>query len=185
MFLENFGHNNFRPLQWRIIQTSIENRRDQLAVMATGYGKSLCFQYPSVYMNSHCICISPLISLMEDQVKQLQNAGIPGKFSKNINRNNNYEHIFLVRKGDLKTLEFKLLFIELKSSFPWIFISMAAKFWEKFLVIKFLYPTKCLVTSPHSRFYKQMLKTLNFLPKIAKYLREFQPAIWSLTGIFL
>ena len=75
-FWENFGHSEFRPLQWKIIQTAIESRRDQLAVMATGYGKSLCFHYPAVYMNSHCICISPLIALMQDQVAQLNSNGI-------------------------------------------------------------------------------------------------------------
>ena len=67
----NFGHSEFRPHQWRIIEAAIESRRDQLVVMATGHGKSLCFHYPAVYMNCHCICISPLIALMEDQVAQL------------------------------------------------------------------------------------------------------------------
>lgn len=65
---EHFGHDNFRPMQWRII-AAILNRRDNFAVMATGYGKSLCFQYPPVFMNGVALVISPLISLMEDQVR--------------------------------------------------------------------------------------------------------------------
>ena len=80
IYLGHFGHSEFRPYQWRIIQAAIESRRDQLAVMATGYGKSLCFHYPAAYMNSHCICISPLIALMEDQVTQLNNNGISACF---------------------------------------------------------------------------------------------------------
>lgn len=65
---KHFGHDHFRPMQWRIIE-AILNGRDNFAVMATGYGKSLCFQYPPVFMNGVALVISPLISLMEDQVR--------------------------------------------------------------------------------------------------------------------
>lgn len=64
----HFGHDKFRPMQWRII-AAILNRQDNFAVMATGYGKSLCFQYPPVFMDGVGLVISPLISLMEDQVR--------------------------------------------------------------------------------------------------------------------
>ena len=64
----NFGHSAFKPLQWRIVQSVMEERRDQCVVMATGYGKSLCYQYQAVYQDKLCLVISPLISLMEDQV---------------------------------------------------------------------------------------------------------------------
>lgn len=66
---KHFGHDHFRPMQWRIIE-AILDRRDNFAVMATGYGKSLCFQYPPVFMNGIGLVISPLISLMEDQVRR-------------------------------------------------------------------------------------------------------------------
>lgn len=55
-----FGHTNFRPLQWKIIK-SIMDCRDNFAVMATGYGKSLCFQFPSVFLQSVTLVVSPLI----------------------------------------------------------------------------------------------------------------------------
>ncbi|CAH1966178.1 unnamed protein product [Acanthoscelides obtectus] len=77
VLLKNFGHNEFRPLQWKIISSIINRKRDNLAIMTTGYGKSLCFQYPPVYMEGIAIVISPLISLMQDQVLSLKIANIP------------------------------------------------------------------------------------------------------------
>ncbi|XP_060027528.1 bifunctional 3'-5' exonuclease/ATP-dependent helicase WRN [Erinaceus europaeus] len=75
-----FGHSSFKPVQWRIIRSVLEERRDNIVVMATGYGKSLCFQYPPVYAGGIGLVISPLISLMEDQVLQLEMSNIPACF---------------------------------------------------------------------------------------------------------
>ncbi|XP_009865444.1 PREDICTED: Werner syndrome ATP-dependent helicase, partial [Apaloderma vittatum] len=72
-----FGHSSFKPVQWKVINSVLEDRRDNLVVMATGYGKSLCYQFPPVYTGCRAIVISPLISLMEDQVLQLTMSGIP------------------------------------------------------------------------------------------------------------
>ncbi|XP_015263924.1 PREDICTED: Werner syndrome ATP-dependent helicase [Gekko japonicus] len=72
-----FGHSSFKPVQWKVISSVLQDRRDNLVVMATGYGKSLCFQFPPVYTGGTGIVISPLISLMEDQVLQLEMSGIP------------------------------------------------------------------------------------------------------------
>lgn len=71
-----FAHNSFRQKQWDIIRTVMYERRDVCAVMATGYGKSLCFQFPAVFTNSMALVISPLIALMEAQVVTLNEAGI-------------------------------------------------------------------------------------------------------------
>ncbi|XP_041529818.1 Werner syndrome ATP-dependent helicase isoform X3 [Microtus oregoni] len=71
-----FGHSSFKPVQWKVIHSVLEERRDNVVVMATGYGKSLCFQYPPVYAGKIGIVISPLISLMEDQVLQLELSNI-------------------------------------------------------------------------------------------------------------
>ncbi|XP_030899475.2 bifunctional 3'-5' exonuclease/ATP-dependent helicase WRN isoform X2 [Melopsittacus undulatus] len=72
-----FGHSSFKPVQWKVINSLLEDRRDNLVVMATGYGKSLCYQFPPVYTGLTGIVICPLISLMEDQVLQLVMSGIP------------------------------------------------------------------------------------------------------------
>ncbi|KAM9295289.1 bifunctional 3'-5' exonuclease/ATP-dependent helicase WRN isoform 3-T3 [Morus bassanus] len=72
-----FGHSSFKPVQWKVINSLLEDRRDNLVVMATGYGKSLCYQFPPVYTGYTAIVICPLISLMEDQVLQLITSGIP------------------------------------------------------------------------------------------------------------
>ncbi|OXB74962.1 UNVERIFIED_CONTAM: hypothetical protein H355_013302 [Colinus virginianus] len=66
-----FGHSSFKPVQWKVINSVLEDKRDNLVVMATGYGKSLCYQFPPVYTGGTGIVICPLISLMEDQVLQL------------------------------------------------------------------------------------------------------------------
>ncbi|XP_014244781.1 Werner syndrome ATP-dependent helicase-like [Cimex lectularius] len=85
-----FGHKEFRPLQWNIIRSIINDRRDNCVVMATGSGKSLCFQYPPVFCNGLGVVVSPLISLMEDQVLALNMCNIPAtllgtaQISKNI-----------------------------------------------------------------------------------------------------
>uniref|UniRef100_A0A8C2TCQ9 DNA 3'-5' helicase n=1 Tax=Coturnix japonica TaxID=93934 RepID=A0A8C2TCQ9_COTJA len=62
-----FGHSSFKPVQWKVIHSVLEDKRDNLVVMATGYGKSLCYQFPPVYTRGTGIVICPLISLMEDQ----------------------------------------------------------------------------------------------------------------------
>lgn len=72
-----FKHQAFRDKQWEIIHTVMNEKRDVCAVMATGYGKSLCFQYPAVYKNGMVLVISPLISLMRTQVTTLNDAQIP------------------------------------------------------------------------------------------------------------
>ncbi|XP_063776091.1 bifunctional 3'-5' exonuclease/ATP-dependent helicase WRN isoform X2 [Pseudophryne corroboree] len=75
-----FGHSRFKPVQWKVIYSVLKERRDNLVVMATGYGKSLCYQFAPVYTAGIGIVISPLISLMEDQVLQLEMSNISSCF---------------------------------------------------------------------------------------------------------
>lgn len=71
-----FKHSQFRTKQWEIIRTVMIEKRDVCAVMATGYGKSLCFQYPAVFMKGTVLVIAPLISLMQQQVSNLNRKNI-------------------------------------------------------------------------------------------------------------
>lgn len=72
---KHFKLDQFRTGQVEILE-SILNNKDVLAVLPTGGGKSLCYQLPALLKNQLVIVISPLIALMKDQVRSLQNLGI-------------------------------------------------------------------------------------------------------------
>ena len=74
-----FGYDYFREGQERIINTIMAGR-DVLAIMPTGAGKSICYQVSALLLPGITLIISPLISLMQDQVKALNEAGIHAAF---------------------------------------------------------------------------------------------------------
>src|SRR3989442_10930639 len=76
---KHFGYSEFRPLQEKIIRDALAGR-DQFALLPTGGGKSLCFQLPALLRDGLTIVVSPLISLMKDQVDALQTSGIAATF---------------------------------------------------------------------------------------------------------
>lgn len=74
-----FGYNEFRASQKEII-FSLLNKKDVIAILPTGAGKSICYQLPALLMQGIAVVISPLISLMQDQVVGLSKNGLPAAF---------------------------------------------------------------------------------------------------------
>jgi ATP-dependent DNA helicase RecQ len=71
-----WGHSQFRSPQSEIIEAVLA-KHDAIAILPTGGGKSVCFQIPTLMQEGICLVITPLIALMQDQVKQLKQLGIP------------------------------------------------------------------------------------------------------------
>jgi ATP-dependent DNA helicase RecQ len=89
-----FQLSEFRPHQREIIQ-DVLNGNDVVCVMPTGGGKSLCFQLPAVAMNGLTLVVSPLISLMADQVKQLQRLNVPVLFMNSSQSHDEQRKVFV------------------------------------------------------------------------------------------
>src|SRR5437879_1829842 len=76
---EHFGYSAFRPGQESAVE-SVLARRDTLVVLPTGGGKSICYQVPALMLEKLTVVISPLISLMKDQIDALAARGLPATF---------------------------------------------------------------------------------------------------------
>jgi ATP-dependent DNA helicase RecQ len=101
---ERFGYPDFRPGQADAIRT-ILSRRDLLVVLPTGGGKSLCYQVPALVLPGMTVVISPLISLMQDQVAALERRGISATFlDSTLSRNDLQERIGRVARRAVKLL---------------------------------------------------------------------------------
>ena len=99
-----FGYDEFRALQMEII-TSILNKKDALVVMPTGGGKSLCYQLPALVFKGLTVVVSPLISLMKDQVDQMTQLGVAAALlNSSISRPEYNENINQIRKGNIRLL---------------------------------------------------------------------------------
>jgi len=99
-----FGYDTFRPLQQEVIENVLA-RRDTLAVMPTGGGKSLCYQIPALLFEGLTLVISPLISLMKDQVEQLRAFGVPSVFlNSSLSPQEYHENMEYVKRGEVKLL---------------------------------------------------------------------------------
>ncbi len=99
-----FGYDQFRPLQQDIIENVLA-KRDTLVIMPTGGGKSLCYQVPALMFEGLTVVVSPLISLMKDQVEQLQAVGVAAAFlNSSLAPEEHAEIVRQVSAGQLKLL---------------------------------------------------------------------------------
>ena len=88
-----FGHDKFRPGQEALIDALISGQ-DVLGVMPTGAGKSVCYQLPALMLPGVTLVVSPLISLMKDQVTALSQAGIPAAYINSSLTEKQYREVF-------------------------------------------------------------------------------------------
>jgi ATP-dependent DNA helicase RecQ len=99
-----YGYDSFRPNQMEIINEIMQNH-DCFVLMPTGGGKSLCYQIPALALSGTAVIVSPLISLMHDQVEALKANGIPAEA---LNSGNDPEQDMIIRRrcmaGDLKMI---------------------------------------------------------------------------------
>ena len=99
-----FGYDTFREGQEKIVEAILTNR-DVLAIMPTGAGKSICYQIPALILPGITLVISPLISLMKDQVKALNDAGIHAAFiNSSLTENQISKALYLAASGRYKII---------------------------------------------------------------------------------
>ncbi|APW66551.1 DNA helicase RecQ [Poseidonibacter parvus] len=98
-----FGHDNFRSFQEEVVD-SILNKQDVLTILPTGGGKSLCYQLPTLLMDGVTVVISPLIALMQDQVKALNDLDIKAQMISSSQSND--ENSFTMQKLLANELKF-------------------------------------------------------------------------------
>lgn len=114
-----YGYNSFRPGQMNII-FNILSKKDVFCIMPTGAGKSICYQIPALIMNGVTLVISPLISLMKDQVDSLKENGITATY---INSTQSMEEIKDILK-DASLGLYKLIYIAPERLESKVFVQM-------------------------------------------------------------
>ena len=108
--LDIFGYHSFRDVQENIIK-SILNKQNTFVIMPTGSGKSLCYQLPAIALDEMAIVVSPLLSIMKDQINQLQTLGI---YADTLNSTLLKKELIKVKK-DILNGSIKLLYISPES----------------------------------------------------------------------
>lgn len=97
-----FGYDSFRPLQKEVISNVLAGK-DTLAIMPTGGGKSLCYEIPALIFDGLTVVVSPLISLMQDQVASLNSNGVNAVFlNSTVNWDDYVDSMNSIRRGETK-----------------------------------------------------------------------------------
>jgi ATP-dependent DNA helicase RecQ len=101
---KHYGYDSFRPMQAEVIQCVLD-KKDVVVLMPTGGGKSICFQIPALLVNGLCLVVSPLISLMKDQVDALNANNIPAAYlNSSVHHADEENIIFQCLHGQIKLL---------------------------------------------------------------------------------
>lgn len=112
-----FGFKQFHDLQWQVIEKLLEGKR-VLFVEKTGFGKSLCYQFPATQLEGVTIVFSPLIALMRDQVRSMQDKGIR---TASINSNQEeHENAVIIEKAKSNQLDILYIAPERMENAAWI-----------------------------------------------------------------
>ena len=101
-----FGHSEFRPGQETLIDALLSGR-DVLGVMPTGAGKSICYQLPALLLPGLTLVVSPLISLMKDQVTALSQTGISSAYINSSLTSDQYREVFRRAKNGV----YKIIYV--------------------------------------------------------------------------
>src|SRR5262245_32066638 len=103
LLVEHFGFAEFRPWQKTAIEALLAPAGRVLLVAPTGGGKSLCYQLPAIALGGTTLVVSPLISLMEDQVHALSARGVPATFiASNLSRDEVGRRLGALRRRELR-----------------------------------------------------------------------------------
>ena len=114
-----FGYDEFMEGQVKLINGILKGK-DALGIMPTGGGKSLCYQLPAILLDGITIVISPLISLMKDQIDALNETGIPGTFLNSTLSDMEFNH----RLSEIRENKYKILYVAPERLNTYSFLSL-------------------------------------------------------------
>ena len=165
-----FGYEQFREGQQELIQ-AVESGRDVLGIMPTGAGKSMCFQIPALMMEGITLVVSPLISLMKDQVRALNQAGVHAAFLNSSLTAGQYQKALgLARQG-----RYKIIYVAPERLETQAFLSFAL---DSQVTISMLAVDEAHCVSQWGQdFRPSYLKILEFLKKL-----PYRPVIGAYTA---
>lgn len=109
----HFNIKSFRNLQLPILNAALDKQRDLFIVLPTGAGKSLCYQLPALLDDGFTLVLSPLVSLIKDQVYQLQEANVPAAYLTASTTKEDVKQIYqeMLSGNNSTTTAFKLLYV--------------------------------------------------------------------------